>query len=65
MSPDFVASFAVTGQPDIHEPHPLFSTFIPRLHLSVEAVVATGNRWPAPSALGVSVDGATTTHCTY
>ncbi len=64
MSSEVIASFAVTGQPHVHDSHPLFSTFNPGLHLSVEAVTAAGDRCPAPSAVGLPVEGATTTHHT-
>ena len=64
MSSVFIASIAVTEHPRIHDSHPLFSIFVTHLNLSVEAVTATGSRCPAPSALGLSVEGATSSHCT-
>jgi len=38
MSSEVIASFAVTGQPHVHDSHPLLCNFNPGLHLSVEAV---------------------------
>ncbi len=64
MSSDFIASVAVTGHPNIHDSYPPFSVFVPQFHLSLKAVTAAGNRCPAPPALSVSVEGATTMHCT-
>ena len=61
MSSDFIASFAVTGHARIHVSHPLFSVFVAHRYRLVAALAAAGNRCPAPSAVGVSVEGETTT----